>query len=130
MAGSQNPLMGDLDLLEFISIYTFVNETRKIYHGYHQVLFHLINRALKWLSGLRMARRSPGGGRSRGPVVVGGEETLARHGSESLFCKKVKVSLYTFYFCFVNCCKTGQIYAVHRVKAAAEVAFDNEMQIN
>ena len=46
--------------------------------GYHQVLFHLIYRAprgkgtLKWLSGLRMARRSPGGGRSRGPVVVGG----------------------------------------------------------
>ena len=104
--------------------------------GYHQVLFHLIYRALrgegalKWLSGLRMARRSPGGGRSRGPaVVVGGEETLARHGSESLFCKKVKVSLYTFYFCFVNCCKTGQIYAVHRVKAAAEVNFDNGMQI-
>ena len=62
-------------------------------------------------------------------MVVGGEETLARHGSESLFCKKVKVSLYTFYFCFVNCCKTGQIYAVHRVKAAAEVNFDNGMQI-
>ena len=88
--------------------------------------FHQVQVVRHW-----PARRSPGGGRSRGPaVVVGGEETLARGGSESLFCKKVKVSLYTFYFCFVNCCKTGQIYAVHRVKAAAEVAFDNEMQIN
>ena len=56
-------------------------------------------------------------------------KTLLRCDQDSLFCKKVKVSLYTFYFCFVNCCKTGQIYAVHRVKAAAEVNFDNGMQI-
>ena len=56
-------------------------------------------------------------------MVVGGEEfargrqsgrvpllkTLARRGWDSLFCKKVKVSLYTFYFCFVNCCNTGQL---------------------
>ena len=55
-----------------------------------------------------------------------GGGSLVLSESES-FVRKWK---FTFYFCFVNCCKTGQIYAVHRVKAAAEVAFDNEMQIN
>ena len=32
----------------------------------------------------------------------------SRRGWDSLFCKKVKVSLYTFDFCFVNCCNTSQ----------------------
>ena len=36
-------------------------------------------------------------------------KTLSRRDQDSLFCKKVKVSLYTFDFCFVNCCNTSQL---------------------
>ena len=35
-------------------------------------------------------------------------KTFLRRDQDSLFCKKVKVSLYTFDFCFVNCCNTSQ----------------------
>ena len=35
-------------------------------------------------------------------------KTLSRRDQDSLFCKKVKVSLYTFNFCFVYCCNTSQ----------------------
>ena len=36
-------------------------------------------------------------------------KTLLRCDQDSLFCKKVKVSLYTFDFCFVNCCNTSHL---------------------
>ena len=36
-------------------------------------------------------------------------KTLSRRNQDILFCKKVKVSLYTFDFCFVNCCNTSQL---------------------
>ena len=35
-------------------------------------------------------------------------KTLSRRDQDSLFCKKVKVSLYTFNFCFVYCSNTSQ----------------------
>ena len=36
-------------------------------------------------------------------------KTLLRRGRDSSICKKVKVSLFTFNFCFVNCCNTSQL---------------------
>ena len=33
----------------------------------------------------------------------------SRRGWDSLFCKKVKVSPFTFIFCVVNCCNTSQL---------------------
>ena len=33
----------------------------------------------------------------------------SRHGWDSLFWKKVKVSPFTFIFCVVNCCNTSQL---------------------
>ena len=36
-------------------------------------------------------------------------KTFLRRDQDSLFCKKVKVSLYTFDFCFVNCFNTSHL---------------------
>ena len=41
-------------------------------------------------------------------LVCKGQEELFRYYLDRVFCKKVKVSLYTFDFCFVNCCNTSQ----------------------
>ena len=36
-------------------------------------------------------------------------KTLTRRNQDILFCKKVKVSPFTFIFCVVNCCNTSQL---------------------
>ena len=36
-------------------------------------------------------------------------KTLTRHNQDILFCKKVKVSPFTFIFCVFNCCNTSQL---------------------